>query len=441
MLELRTLVFRPAILSVLLATVVSIPIVSADDWPHWMGPTRDNVWHEVGIVERFPEGGPKVLWRTPIAGGYAGPAVAGGKVFITDYVTSDNVKVDNFSRNEFTGEERVLCLDEATGKVIWTHKYPVKYSISYPAGPRCTPTVDGDRVYTLGAEGQLICFNIADGGIVWEKNLPAEYKAKSALWGYSAHPRVDGDMLLTLAGGPGSHIVALDKRTGKEIWKSLTSPETGYSPPTIFEHGGVRQLILLRPNAVSSVDPATGHEYWSLPYEASSGSIIMSPLLAGNFLYVAGYNNHSVLIELDPSKPAAKELWRDKQNVICPVNVQPYLVDDIIYGMDQKGVLRAIRLPEGEKLWETAEPTKRRFDSGTAFLVRNADRVILFNELGELIFAKISPTGYEEIDRTKVIDQTNFAFGRDVVWSMPAFANRHAYIRNDKELICVDLAK
>ncbi len=147
------------------------------------------------------------------------------------------------------------------------------------------------------------------------------------------------------------------------------------------------------------------------------------------------------MIELDPSKPAAKELWRDKQNVICPVNVQPYLVDDIVYGMDQKGVLRAIKLPDGEKLWETAEPTKRRFDSGTAFLVRNADRVILFNELGELIIAKISPKGFEEIDRTKVIDQTNFAFGRDVVWSMPAFANRHAYIRNDKELICVDLAK
>ncbi len=116
------------------------------------------------------------------------------------------------------------CLDEATGKVIWTHKYPVKYTISYPAGPRCTPTVDGDMVYTLGAEGQLICFNIADGKIVWEKNLPTEYKAKSALWGYSAHPLIDGDMLLTLAGGrevTSSHwIRRRAKRSGR-----VTSPK------------------------------------------------------------------------------------------------------------------------------------------------------------------------------------------------------------------------
>jgi len=418
------------------------PSAVGDDWPQWMGPNRDNIWRETGIVDKLPDGGPKVLWRTEIAGGYAGPAVAGGRVFITDYVSAENVKVDNFDRKEFSGEERVHCLDEASGKILWSHKYPVKYTISYPAGPRCTPNVDGDRVYILGAEGDLICFQIADGKVVWSRDLKKDYGTKAALWGYAAHPLIDGDKLLCLAGGEGSHIVAFNKHDGKEIWKSTTSPEQGYSPPTILEYAGVRQLILYRPNAVSSIDPETGREYWSLPYEASNGSIIMSPILCGEHLYVAGYSNRSLMVKMDSTKPAATEVWRDKQNVICPVNVQPFLDGNVLYGFDQKGVLRAISIPEGTRLWESTDVIgKRAAGSDTAFIVRHEDRYFFFTELGELVIGKLSPEGFTEISRAKVIDQTNFAFGRDVVWSMPAFASKHAYIRNDKEIICVDLAK
>src|SRR5690349_12869379 len=107
----------------------------ADDWPQWMGPKRDNVWRENGLLDKFPAGGPRVVWRVPVAGGYAGPAVVGDKVYVCDYVTDADVKIDNFDRKEFTGTERVLCLDEATGKERWHHDYPVKYTISYPAGP------------------------------------------------------------------------------------------------------------------------------------------------------------------------------------------------------------------------------------------------------------------------------------------------------------------
>ena len=428
--------------AMMITVILSGNMAIADDWPQWMGPNRDNIWRESGIVEKFPEDGPKVLWRTPVAGGYAGPAVADGRVFLMDYVSHDNVKVDNFDRKEFSGQERVHCLDEVTGEIQWTHEYPVKYTISYPSGPRCTPNVDGDRVYFLGAEGNLSCHDVKTGDIIWSHDLKVDYGTKAALWGYAAHPLIDGEKLLCLAGGAGSHIVAFDKMTGKEIWKSATSPEQGYSPPTIFEHGGVRQLVLLRPNAVSSIDPETGNEYWSIPYEASSGSIIMSPVMTGDYLYAAGYSNHSVLIKMDPEKPTATEVWRDKQNLISPVNVQPILDGSTLYGMDQKGVMRAVSLPEGERLWETPAPVGRRAaGSDTAFIVRNQDRYILFNELGELVLAKMSPEGYTEIDRAKVIAQTNDAFGREVVWSMPAFANKHAYIRNDKEIICVDLAQ
>ena len=247
------------------------------------------------FLKLIPAGGPQVLWRTPIAGGYSGPAVSNGRVYITDYVTSDDVKVDNFERKRFTGVERVLCLDEKTGEILWRYESPVKYTMSYPSGPRCTPVVAGDNVYTLGAEGHLFCFAAKTGQVRWSKNLPVAYKTKTPLWGYAAHPLVDGNRLLTLAGGEGSHTVALDRETGEEIWRSGTASEQGYSPPTIINYAGVRQLILLSPDHVRSVNPETGAEYWSVPYEASNGSTIMSPVLCGEYLYVAGFSQRSLL--------------------------------------------------------------------------------------------------------------------------------------------------
>ncbi|MEY3172517.1 MAG: hypothetical protein RLZZ436_430 [Planctomycetota bacterium] len=425
-----------------LAGVLLHGLVRADDWPQWMGPGRDNIWREQGILKTFPESGPKVVWKTQIAGGYAGPAVAADKVFITDYVTADNVKVDNFDRREFSGVERVQCLEATTGKVLWTHSDNVRYSISYPAGPRCTPIVEGDRVYTLGAEGLLYCFQVSDGKVLWRRDLKTDYSTTAPLWGYSAHPLIDGPRLLTLAGGTGSHIVALDKLTGKEIWRSLTSGSQGqgYSPPTIVEHGGRRQLILYRTDAVSSVNPETGSEYWSVPYEASNGSIIMSPILMGDYLYAAGFNNRNLLLKLKPDQSRPEEVFRDMKDLICPVNVQPFPDQTVLYGFDQKGFLRALQLPEGKVLWETDKAVGGRpRGSETAFLVRHEDRFILFNERGELIIARLTPEKYEEISRTKVIEPSNVAFGRDVVWSMPAFANRRIYLRNDKEIICLDM--
>jgi outer membrane protein assembly factor BamB len=424
--------------------IVCEAIAGGDDWPQWMGEKRDNTWRETGLIDEFPAGGPKVAWRSPIAGGYAGPAVANGRVFVADYFTKDHIRAENFERKNFTGIERLLCFDEATGQPLWKHEYPVEYTISYPAGPRCTPNVDGDRAYFLGAEGHLTCLQVGDGKLVWGLDLKAEFGAKVPLWGFAAHPLIDGDKLITLAGGAGAHAVALDKHTGKEIWRFGTSKEQGYSPPTIISAGGKRQLILLRPDAVTSLDPETGREYWSFPYEATSGSIIMSPVVVGEYLYAAGYSSKSLLLRLDAREPKATEVWRDMaRSAISPVNVQPIADGNVIYGCDQKGPLAALEVPSGKRLWETMAALKGGRSQGTetAFLVRQADRYWLFNELGELIIAKLSPAGFEEIDRAKVIEPSNVAFGRDVVWSMPAFANRRAYIRNDKELICVDLAK
>jgi len=409
-----------------------------------MGPQRDNVWRETGLLEKLPAQ-PKVAWTAPVAGGYSGPAVAGGKVYVTDYVTSDNVKVDNFDRKEFTGVERILCLDEKTGKELWSHEHPEKYAISYPAGPRSTPIVRDGKVYAQGAEGMLGCFDAASGNEIWHKNFKETYETKAALWGYASQPLIDGNKLIVIAGGAGSHCVALNKDTGAEIWRVGTAKEQGYSPPVIIQQAGIRQLVLCSPENIYAVNPETGEQLWSQEYEGSNGSIIMTPIHHDNHLFVAGYDNKNLLLELGTEKPTAKTLWRDKEKwALSPVNVQPILMNGKVYGLDQGGELRCIDLPSGEIQWATPQPlnTKKQ-PSGSVFLVRagETDKFWMFAETGDLIIGQLTPKGFTELSRMHVINATNTAFGRDVVWCAPAFANKRMYVRNDKELICVDLAK
>ncbi len=419
-------------------------VAHSDDWPQWMGPQRDNVWRETGLVDTLPAQ-PKVVWRAPVGGGYSGPSVAGGKVYVTEYVTSDNVKVDNFDRKEFTGVERIQCLDEKTGKPLWSKEHPEKYGISYPAGPRSTPLVHEGKVYAQGAEGFLACLDAASGNAVWSKDFKKTYGTKSALWGYASQPLIDGKKLIVIAGGAGSHCVALNKDTGEEMWKAGTAKEQGYSPPIIIEQAGVRQLVLCSPEAVYAVDPETGQQLWSQEYAGTNGSIIMTPIHHGHHLFVAGYDNKNLLLELGTDKPSAKTLWRDKEKwAISPVNVQPFLMDGKIYGVDQSGELRCMDLPSGEIRWATSKPLgDRKVPSGTAFLTRSGDtdKFWMFAESGDLILGQLTPKGFTELSRAHVIDATNNAFGRDVVWCAPAFANKRMYVRNDKELICIDLAK
>lgn len=428
--------------SILMLILLAAPQSFAADWPQWMGPKRDNVWREEGIVAELPSGGPKIAWRAPVAGGYAGPAVADGKVFVADYVTEDNIHVANFERKEFTGVERVRALDEATGKELWKYEYPVKYTISYPAGPRCTPAVSDGKVYSLGAEGNLVALDAASGKLLWAHDFNKEYGTKTALWGYASHPLVDGNKLICVVGGEGSYVVAFDKNTGQELWKNLTSPDQGYSPPSILNLQGERRLVLLRPDAVTALDPETGKEIWSVPYESTNGLVVMTPVVWNDYIFVGGFANKNMLIKLAPDGESAELVWKDNpQHAFSPINVQPTLDGDNLYGFDQNGRLYGVKLPDGERLWDTTEPLgERPANSGTAFIIRQGERYFLFTENGDLITAKLTPEGYQELSRAHIIEPTGDAFGRSVVWCSPAFADKRMYVRNDKECVAVDLA-
>ena len=238
----------------------------ADDWPQWLGPERDSVWRETGIVRTFPAGGPPVVWRAAIGSGYSGPAVAQGRVFVLDHqVARGSDKPANASASEgIPGVERIVCLNADDGKVLWRHEYDCPYTVAYPAGPRTTPVVSEGKVFSLGAEGNLVCLDATTGGVLWSRDFKADYKIKTPVWGFAGNPLLDGNKLICLAGGSNSTVIALDKNTGREIWRALSAKEPGYCSPVIFQAGGLRQLIVWHPESVNSLNPETGKVYWSL---------------------------------------------------------------------------------------------------------------------------------------------------------------------------------
>jgi outer membrane protein assembly factor BamB len=432
----------------------------ADDWPQWLGPKRDGVWRETGLLEKFPAKGPKERWRVSIGGGYAGSAVAKGKVYVTDRILADGVRnPDNpFNRMRLAGKERVLCLDNATGKELWKHEYDCRYEIQYPVGPRTTPVVDGGKVYTLGAMGDLLCLDADSGRVIWSKNFPKDYDAPVPIWGFSSSPLLDGDRLICLVGGKGSVVVAFHKDTGKEVWKALDIDRggIGYSPPMIFEVGGKRQLIMWTPEAVNSLDPEKGTRYWSQKFLSRADLTAPTPRLSGDLLLVSSFYNGSMMLKLDKEKPGATVLWKSSVSSEQPgrtkdlhaIIATPFIRDDYIYGVCSYGELRCLKAETGERIWmdlratgDQKEPVERW---ANAFLVQQGERVWLFNEKGDLIIAKLTPKGYDEISRAHILNPTSqlagFGGSRKVLWSHPAFANKSIYARNDEEIVCVSLA-
>jgi outer membrane protein assembly factor BamB len=442
--------------STLAVVLLSALVARADDWPQWLGPTRDGRWAESGILKKFPSGGPKKLWSHPIGEGYAGPAVANGKVYVLDYQATDGTRGNNPAAvANRKGNERVFCLDAKTGDEVWKHEYDCPYKVSYASGPRCTPTVSGGKVYSLGAMGNLHVLDADKGTLLWSKDFKADYKAKTPMWGFAGHPLVYKNTVICLVGGE-NLLVAFDKDTGKEVWKSLTTPGegmAGYSPPTLVEAGGTEQLLIWHPEKLVSVNPADGKRYWDVPLKPSFGMSIMAPVRGGDRLFAGGIGWAGVTLKLDSDKPAVTEVWRGEQNKangLYPINSPPMIEDGVLYGTDQPGPLRAVELDTGKRLWATMLPVigkeedtedRNAHGSGTAFLVKNGDRYFIFGESGHLVIAKLSPKGYEEIDRALLLEPTNEAFKRLVVWSHPAFANRCVLARNDKEVVCYSLAE
>lgn len=438
-------------------------VVWADDWPQWRGPQRDGVWREEGILDRFPAEGLKARWRTSIGAGYSGPSVVGGRVYIMDRITKDDLETDVKLRWDYRdrtmGVERVLCLDEATGKIRWTHEYLVKYSVAYGIGPRVTPTVQDGRVYTLGAMGDLYCLDAASGKQVWKKNLAEEYGAAVPLYGFAAQPLVDGDRLITLVGGSGPAVVALNRHTGEEIWQALKAGEPGYSAPLVVTLGGQRQLLVWHGDGFAGVESASGKALWEVPYKVNVGLAITTPAIDGNRVAVSSQYEGATVLEFQASQATPQILWkastggapeREWKKAGFNTTLSTVLLrDGFMYGVSLYGEFCCLNANTGERVWTTLEPTsggdRPRERWSTVFMIWHRDRAFIFNEKGALILARLTGKGYEELGRAQILEPDMPSAGggsssRKVIWAHPAFANRCLFARNNRELVCVSLA-
>ena len=440
--------------------------IEADDWPQWRGTDRLGVWTETGLVDQLPD--PlKVTWRVPINSGYSGPAVADGRVFVSDWAEQPESRT-------MDGAERVLALDEQTGKVLWTREWPTSYRMlqaSYAIGPRATPTVDGDRVYVVGATGVLSCFDVETGELIWRVDYIEDYDTLVSTWGIAGAPLVDGDRLIALVGGdPDALVVAFDKHTGREIWRALkVVGELGYGQPVIYEAGGVRQLIVWHPAALVALDPTTGNVYWEQPLEAGLGLSIATPVKSDAYLLISDFLRGSTMMRLSADRPAATMLWQgqsrselpDQTDGLHSLITTPIINGDYVYGVGSYGELRGLDARTGERLWMSPDMTAQARWSA-AFIVRHRDRYFVNNDNGDLIMAQFTPTGYVELGRTKLIEPDGRSdrgryytrrfsgtprgawagrtHDRPVNWSHPAYANRHIVQRNESEIIRASLA-
>ncbi|MGH9673401.1 MAG: PQQ-binding-like beta-propeller repeat protein [Bryobacteraceae bacterium] len=422
-------------------------LLRADDWPEWRGAGRRGEWRESGILETFPAGGLKVRWRTPVRGGFSGPAVAAGRVYLTDYQAARGPR----------GVERTLCLDEQTGKTLWAQEWVADYTglmTLYAIGPRATPTVDGDRVYVQGGGGALACLNAKTGEVVWKKDHRKDYGLEMPVWGTVAAPLVDGDRLIAVIGGrPDAKVVAFDKKTGKELWRALSSEksEPGYAPPLLIEAGGARQLIIWHPEAIASLNPETGRVLWQQPFTVRMGMTIATPVHSGARLLVSSFYSGPMMLALDEREPRARMLWKGasdseiETDKLHSITSTPVLAGDYVYGVDSYGQMRCLNARTGERIWESQVATGEKARWATAFFVRQGDRYFINNDRGDLIIARLSPEGYKEISRTRLIKPTSNSGNRReagaVHWSHPAYANRHIYVRNDEEILAASLEK
>lgn len=418
--------------------LLAATLLHAADWPQWRGKDRLGLWTESGILDRFPPGGPKRVWTKPIANGYAGPAVADGRVFVTDYRSTENRK----------GVERALSLDEETGELLWEREWAVDYAgLAYPLGPRATPTVDGDRVYVLGSMGDLFCLRVEDGEQIWHRNYQEEFDAELPTWGFVGAPLVDGDRLIALVGGsPDAKVVAFDKMTGREVWRAIeATSEPGYDPPIIIDAGGTRQLIVWHPTAVASLNPDTGALYWEQPFKIQAGLTVATPVLSEHGLLVSAFYNGSRMYRLLEDRPAAELIWKGNSDSEIETDglhslvTTPVVDGNYVYGIGSYGQLRCLDARTGKRVWETLDLTKENARWASGQIVRHEGRYFINNDRGELVIARFTPEGYEEVDRATIMEPTNplrrrREFGA-VHWTHPAYANRHMIIRNDQEIV------
>ena len=315
------------------------------------------------------------------------------------------------------------------------------------AGPRASVSIDDGRAYALGTMGHLHCLDAATGKLLWKKCPGADYDVRVPIWGIAAAPLVDGDLVIVQLGADRACLVALDKKTGAERWRALDD-QASYSAPIILRQAGRRVLVCWTGNNVVGLNPASGEVYWTYPFPPTRMVInVPTPVVSGDRLFLTAFYDGSLMLKLRQDEPRVEKLWRRQgtserhTDALHAMISTPLMEGDAVYGVDSYGELRCLDAGTGNRIWEdlTAVPKARW---ATIHMVRNGGRTWMFNERGELIIGTLSPQGFHEISRAKLIEPTTEQLEQrgGVCWSHPAYAYKHVFARNDRELVCASLA-
>jgi outer membrane protein assembly factor BamB len=394
--------------------------LDGESWPQWRGERRDGVTTAPDLLAQWPADGPKQLWRIDGGDGYSSFAVKGDSAYSMIATTE--------------GQEAIVCWNVADGKERWRFEYDPGRTLQY-GGPRATPTLDGNRLYTVSSTGLLLCLDVTNRKEVWKRDLTQELGAVMPQWGFALSPLVEGDRVFAVPGGKGGRcLAAFSKDDGKVLWTAQDDP-TGYSSPVATTIAGVRQIIFFTGRRLLAVTPDDGKLLWDFPWHtrfevnAATPEVIHARSGGGELTYVfisSGYEKGCGLVKIiaEDGKFRANSVY--ESNELCCHFASPVRHGDFLYGLDESRDLTCLSLRTGQAIWR-----ERGFMKGT--LLRVDDRLIVLGERGKLALIDASPKGYHELAKAQPF--------RDRCWTMPALADGRLFLRDQRQVLCLDLRK
>lgn len=394
-------------LCLILVAALLAATAPAADWPQWRGPNRNGISSE-SISASWPADGPKVLWRASVGTGFSSISISQGRTY-----TMGNTN----------NEDTVWCFDAATGKPLWKHTYAAQLSPQwYEGGPGSTPTVDGNRVFTISKWGNVFCLDAAKGTVVWQRDLRQD-GVKPNRWGFAGSPLVWGELVILNAGTAG---IALDRNTGRIAWSNGTDPG-GYASPTRFAFGARECVLIFAAKHLVALDPQSGHELWRQSWETAWDTNITDPLGHGRSIFISSFSRGCGLFSVADGKPVMIYTNSILRNHLSA----GILVGEYLYAFNgeakQETDFRCLHLPTGELKWARKDPA---FGS----LIMAGDKLVVLSEKGELLLGQASPEEFKPLARAKVLG--------GVCWTPPALANGRLYIRNARgQLRCLELPR
>lgn len=393
----------------------------ADDWPGWRGPNRDGICKETGLLRQWPPEGPTLAWKaTGLGEGYSGPAIVGNRLY-----TMGNV----------SGQECVLALDwSQQGRRVWaTPIGPVRHEGGGYAGPRSTPTIDGERVYTLGAAGDLVCLNAANGRLIWRRDLVRDFGGQAPNWAYAESVLVDGPWVLCTPGGKQATIVALQKTSGQPVWASPIGDPAAYSSIIRVSMSRGKQYVQMTHRGVVGVDGKDGRLLWRWDRPVNTTANVATPVWFGQTIFAAsGYGKGGGLVwprragrGFEPQELYFSSHMKNHHGgfiVLTDASGAPYL-----YGSDDPGMLTCLDYKTGDVKWADRGP-------GKCSLLCADGMLYCRSESGPMTLVEATSEGYRQRGRFNQPDRSN-----KNAWPHPVIANGMLYLRDQDVLLCYDV--